>query len=266
MGAMDATGLRQPNRLKRDNAAGRVSFGATVTIHSTAVAEILSRVGLDWLWFDTEHTALTLDNVAAMLQATNGSNITSIIRVPWNDKTMIKQALDLGPDGLIIPEIRTRQEAEAAVRAMKYPPLGERGAGLGRAQCYGMRIGEYFASANDEVMMVAQIEHVTAVENIDAIVGVEGLDAVFIGALDLSGSMGRLGQTDDPEVEQAVQTVLASCQKAGVPCGVVALGPEAANRRANEGFTQLIVGIDVLYLHGAVSADLAQMTSAGGPA
>jgi 2-keto-3-deoxy-L-rhamnonate aldolase RhmA len=256
---MDATGLREPNRLKRDLAAGKVCLGATVTVASPALAEILSRVGLDWLWFDTEHTAMTLENVATMLAATNGSRISSIIRVPWNDKTMIKQALDLGPDGLIIPEIRTRAEAEAAIRAMKYPPLGERGAGLGRAQAYGMRMGEYMSSANDEVMMVAQIEHYTAVENIDDIVAVEGLDAVFIGALDLSGSMGRLGQTDDPEVEASVQKVFASCKKAGIPCGLVALGADAANRRIKEGFTQLIVGIDVVYLHGAVSAELAQI-------
>ena len=254
---MDATGLREPNRLKRDLAAGKVCLGATVTIHSPAMAEILSRVGLDWLWFDTEHTALTLENVATMLAATNGSRISSIIRVPWNDKTMIKKALDLGPEGLIIPEIRTRAETEAAIRAMKYPPLGERGAGLGRAQCYGMHMGEYMGSANDEVMMVAQIEHYTAVENIDDIVGAEGLDAVFIGALDLSGSMGRLGQTDDPEVEEGVQTVFAACRRAGIPCGLVALGADAANRRIKEGFTNLIVGIDVVYLHSAVSAELA---------
>jgi len=254
---MDATGLREPNRLKRDLAAGKVSCGATVTIASTAVAEILSRVGLDWLWFDTEHTALTLENVAMMLQACNGSRTSTIVRVPWNDKTMIKRALDLGPDGLIIPEIRTAEQAEAAIRAMKYPPRGERGAGLGRAQCYGMHMGEYFASADDEVMMIAQVEHFTAVENIDEIVSVDGVDSVFIGALDLSGSMGRLGQTDDPEVEDAVQKVLASCQRAGVSCGIVALGADAAKRRAAEGFTNLIVGIDVLYLHGAATAELA---------
>jgi 2-keto-3-deoxy-L-rhamnonate aldolase RhmA len=260
---VDATGQRVPNRLKRDLAAGRVSLGATITINSPAVVEILSRVGLDWLWIDTEHTALTLENVAAMLQATNGSNVSTVIRVPWNDKTMIKRALDLGPDGILVPLVNTRQEAEDAVRAMKYPPVGERGAGLGRAQAYGMHIGEYLQGANDEVLVMAQIEHVTAVENIDQIVGVEGLDAVMIGALDLSGSMGKLGQTDDPEVESAVQTVLASCQRAGVSCGIVALGPDAANSRIEQGFTSIIVGIDVLWVHGGAGATLAATTRPG---
>jgi 2-keto-3-deoxy-L-rhamnonate aldolase RhmA len=242
--------------MKRDLAAGKVSLGATLTIASPAIAEMLSRVGLDWLWIDTEHTAITLDNAVAMLQATNGADVSTVIRVPWNDKTLIKRALDIGPDGILVPLINTAEEAEAAVRAMKYPPVGERGAGLGRAQAYGMTMGEYLQTANDEVMFIAQIEHVTAIANIDEIVRVDGLDSVIIGALDLSGSMGLLGQTDHPDVEAAVQTVLASCKAAGVPCGIIAIGAESANRRIEQGFTSLIVGIDVLYVHGAASATL----------
>ncbi|MDQ1370521.1 MAG: 4-hydroxy-2-oxoheptanedioate aldolase [Acidimicrobiaceae bacterium] len=256
---MDATGQRPPNRMKRDLAAGKVSLGATITIASPAITEMLSRVGLDWLWIDTEHTAITLADAVAMLQVTNGSNVSTVIRVPWNDKTLIKRALDIGPDAILVPLINTAEEAEAAVQAMKYPPAGERGAGLGRAQAYGMQMGPYLQTANDEVMFIAQIEHVTAIEHIDEIVGVKGLDAAFVGALDLSGSMGKLGQTDDPEVEEAVQKVLASCKAAGVPCGIVALAPEVANQRIEQGFTFLIVAIDVLLVHGGASATLSQI-------
>jgi 2-keto-3-deoxy-L-rhamnonate aldolase RhmA len=256
---VDATGQRVPNRMKRELAAGNVCLGATITISSPAMAEILSRVGFDWLWIDEEHTALTLENVMTMLQATNGSNVSTVIRVPWNDKTLIKRAIDLGPDGILVPMINTRADAEASVRAMKYPPRGERGAGIGRAQCYGLRMGEYMQTADDEVMFIAQIEHVEAIANIDDIVRTEGLDSVMLGALDLSGSMGKLGQTDDPEVEAAVQKVLAACQAVGMPCGIVALGPEATNRRIAEGFTSIITGIDVLYIHGAAGAALAEV-------
>ena len=256
---MDATGQRTPNRMKRELAAGSVCLGATITIYSPAIAELLSRVGLDWLWIDTEHTALSLEEVSVILQATNGTDVSTVIRVPWNDKTLIKRAIDTGPDGILVPMINTAADAEAAVRAMKYPPAGERGAGIGRAQCYGMTIGEYMSTANDEVMFIAQIEHVEAVASIDEIVEVKGLDSVMIGALDLSGSMGKLGQTDDPEVEAAVQKVLASCTRAGIPCGIVALGPEATNRRIAEGFTSIITGIDVLWIHGAARAGLAEI-------
>jgi 2-keto-3-deoxy-L-rhamnonate aldolase RhmA len=256
---MDATGQRTPNRMKRELAAGNVCLGATITIYSPAIAELLSRVGLDWLWIDTEHTALSLEEVSVILQATNGTDVSTVIRVPWNDKTLIKRALDTGPDGILVPMINSAADAEAAVRAMKYPPRGERGAGIGRAQCYGMQMGEYLSTANDEVMFIAQIEHVEAIANIDEIVAVAGLDSVMIGALDLSGSMGKLGQTDDPEVEEAVQKVLAACQRVSLPCGIVALGPEATNRRIKQGFTSIITGIDVLWIHGAARAGLAEI-------
>ena len=91
---MDATGQRTPNRMKRELAAGNVCLGATITIYSPAIAELLSRVGLDWLWIDTEHTALSLEEVSVILQATNGTDVSTVIRVPWNDKTLIKRAID----------------------------------------------------------------------------------------------------------------------------------------------------------------------------
>jgi 2-keto-3-deoxy-L-rhamnonate aldolase RhmA len=256
---MNANGQPAPNRLKRDLAAGKVCLGATITINSPAVAEIMSHIGLDWLWFETEHSSLTLDNVLTMLQATNGADVSTVIRVPWNDKTMIKRALDLGPDGIIVPLVNTREEAEAAVRAMKYPPLGERGAGLARAQCYGLHMGEYMETANNEVTTIPMIEHIQAVENIDEILKVKGIDSVMVGSLDLSGSMGMLGQTGDPKVEGAIQKVLASCKKAKVPCGIITVAPEQANERIKQGFMNIIMGIDVLFLHSAARGAIAQI-------
>ncbi len=249
---MDARGQARPNTLKRDLAAGKVCLGATITMNSPTVAEFMSRVGFDWLWFETEHTSLSLEAVQTMLQATNGAEVSTIVRVPWNDKTMIKRALDLGVDGLILPLVNTAEEAEYAVRAMKYPPQGERGGGLARAQFYGGQMGKYLQSANDEVMTILMIEHIQAVQNIDAILRVKGVDTVMVGALDLSGSMGMLGRTDHPEVEGAIQRVLAACKKASVPCGIIALSPDAVRTRKEQGFRNFIVGIDVdIFLRAA---------------
>jgi 2-keto-3-deoxy-L-rhamnonate aldolase RhmA len=256
---VNGKGLREPNRLKRNLAAGKVCLGATLTMNSPVVAEILSHIGLDWLWFETEHSSLDDDIVLGMLQAANGADVSTVIRVPWNDKTMIKRALDLGPDGIILPLVNTREEAEYAVRAMKYPPMGERGAGLGRAQCYGMHMGEYLQTANDEVTTILMIEHIKAVENIEQIIAVKGVDSVMVGALDLSGSMGMLGQTADPKVEGAVQKVLAACKKAGMPCGIITVSPDQTNERIRQGFTNLIIGIDVLFLHGAATQALGKV-------
>jgi 2-keto-3-deoxy-L-rhamnonate aldolase RhmA len=253
---MDAKGQRAPNRLRQGLAAGRVCLGATIISGSPVVAELLSRVGFDWLWLEMEHTTVSEDGVLAMLQATNGAETSTVVRVPWNDKTMIKRAVDAGPDGILVPQVSTRAEAEAAVRAMKYPPVGERGAGLARAQAYGLAMGEYYASANTDILTLLMIEHIDGVRNIAEILAVPGVDTVMIGALDLSGSMGLLGQTEHPSVEEAIQKVLAACKAAGKPCGIVALDQDHANRRIAEGFTNIIVAIDVLMLIGASKATL----------
>ncbi len=259
---MNSKGLREPNRLKRDLKAGKVCIGATITMNNPVVAEIMSHIGLDWLWFETEHSALSEENVLSMLQATNGADVSTMVRVPWNDKTLIKRYLDAGPDGIIVPLVNTRAEAEQAVRAMKYPPLGERGAGLSRAQAYGLHMSEYMATANDEVMLTLMIEHVQAVNNIDEILSVPGIDSVMVGALDLSGSMGLLGQTGDPRVEEAIQKVLAASKRNNVPCGIITVSPEQANQRIDQGFTHMIIGIDVLYMVGAISGALGQVRRA----
>ena len=247
---MNAKGERNPNRLKRDLESGKVCIGATITLNSPEIAELLSHMGFDWLWFETEHTSLSVENALRMQQVTNGTDISTVVRVPWNDKTMIKRVLDTGPDGVIIPLVNSKEEAECAVRAMKYPPWGERGAGLSRAQCYGMRMEEYIKTANEEVTTILMIEHIKAVENIEAILSVKGVDSVMVGALDLSGSMGLLGQTSHPSVEEAIQRVLSASKKAKMPCGIITVSPDQANERIRQGFTNIILGIDILYILG----------------
>jgi 2-keto-3-deoxy-L-rhamnonate aldolase RhmA len=256
---MNANGQREPNRLKRDLAAGRACIGATITMNNPVVSEILSHVGFDWLWLETEHTATGVEGVLTMLQTTNGADVSTAVRVPWNDKTMIKRVLETGPDAVIVPLVNTREEAEYAVRAMKYPPLGERGAGLSRAQCYGLHMDEYIRTANDEVLTILMIEHAQAVENIEEILRVPGVDAIMIGALDLSGSMGMLGQTGHPDVEAAIQTVLAASKRAGMPCGIITVSAEQANQRIEQGFRLMIVGLDVLFLIGSAKSTLDQV-------
>ena len=256
----DAKGQRpQPVRLKLELARRTASLGATIISGSPVAAELLARVGFDWLWLEMEHTTVSEDGVLAMLQATNGADSSTVVRVPWNDKTMIKRAVDAGPDGILVPQINTREEAEAAVLAMKYPPVGERGAGLARAQAYGLAMGEYYKNANSDVLTLLMIEHIDGVRNIAEILAVPGVNSVMIGALDLSGSMGLLGQTDHPSVEEAIQQVLAACKSAGKPCGIVALDPDQANRRIEQGFTNIIVAIDVLMLIGASTATLGKI-------
>lgn len=245
---MNGDGLRNPNKLKRALNEGKVCLGATITMSNPVVSEIMSHLDYDWLWIEAEHTPMSDESILAMLQSANGSNVTMIVRVPWNDKTMIKRILDTGPDGIIVPLVRTKEDAEEAVKAMKYPPVGERGAGLARAQCYGLHMGEYMASANEEVMTILMIEHIEAVNNIEEILDVKGIDSVMVGALDLSGSMGILGQMGEPKLEEAIQKVLAACKKKGMSCGIIAFDPNQAKERIKQGFTNIVIGMDVVYL------------------
>jgi 2-keto-3-deoxy-L-rhamnonate aldolase RhmA len=252
---MNAKGLKEPNKLKRELAAGKCCIGAMITVNSPIVAELFSRVGFDWLWFEMEHSALGVEAVQTMLMATNGAEISTIVRVPWNDPTIIKRVIDTGPDGILIPLVNTRAEAESAVQAMKYPPVGKRGAGLARAQGYGLTSAEYMRSANDEVLTMLMIEHIQAVENIDEILKVEGVDAIMIGSLDLSGSLGLLGQTSHPDVEAAIQKVLRACQRVNISCGILALDAEQANMRIHN----IILSLDVLTLTLGAKAALSKV-------
>ncbi|MDD3415555.1 MAG: aldolase/citrate lyase family protein [Lachnospiraceae bacterium] len=256
---MNAKGLREPNKLKNKLKAGEVCYGATITMSNPVVSEIMSHLEYDWLWFEMEHTVMSEESVLAMLQATNGSEVTTVVRVPWNDKTMIKRILDTGTDGILVPLIRTKSDAEDAVRAIKYPPLGERGAGVARAQCYGLHIDEYMSTANEEVLTILMIEHIDAVNNIEEILSVPGVDSVMIGALDLSGSMGILGQTNDPKLEEAIQKVLKASKKFGISCGIVAFDPKQAKERIKQGFTNIAAGMDVLFLSSAAKNILEQV-------
>ncbi len=256
---MNAKGLREPNKLLRKLRNGEVCYGATISMSCPVVSEILSHLDFDWLWIETEHTTMSEESVLALLQATNGADVTTIVRVPWNDKTMIKRILDTGTDGIIVPLIRTKQDAEDAVRAMKYPPDGERGGGLARAQAYGLHMGEYMAEANEEVMTILMIEHIDAVNNIEEILSVKGVDCLMIGGLDLSGSMGILGQMDDPRIEEAIQKVLQASKKADIPCGIVAFDPTQAKERVSQGFLNIAAGMDVLFLSSAAGGLLTQL-------
>jgi len=234
------------NTLKRDLKAGKACLGTVVTLSCPTVAEIFAMAGYDFIWYDLEHTPMSLETLALMLQSAGAYSATPVVRVPGNDEVMIKRVLDLGTQAIIVPLVNTADQARVGVRALKYPPLGVRGAGLGRAQGYGEGYsGDYFKNANDETMFIAQIEHIEAVRNIDAILAVEGVDAVLLGPLDMSGSMGLLGQTSHPEVEAAEVRVLETCRRAGKPAGIMTMSPEQATQRIRQGYRLIGMGIDV---------------------
>ncbi len=231
------------SRLKR----GETLLGTLVTLSSPEVAEILAEAGFDWLFIDMEHSPLDVREAQSILQAV-GEKCACFLRVPLNDEIWIKKALDIGASGLIIPQVNSRQEAERAVRFCKYSPLGSRGVGVARAQGYGARLQDYLDSANDEIAVIVQAEHMDSVSRIEEIVGVSGIDAVLVGPYDLSASMGKIGNVTDAEVQAAIARVKVTCTSAHMPIGIFTATAEAAKPFMNEGYSLIAVGIDTLFL------------------
>jgi 4-hydroxy-2-oxoheptanedioate aldolase len=248
------------NRVKEMLQAGKVTIGPIVQIPSGPVASLLSRSGFDWLWIDMEHGGITIETAQLMIDATKGSPTIPLVRIPWNHHWLAKPVLDAGAMGVITPLVNTKEEAASSVAALRYPPEGVRGFGPSFAAArWGLTVPEYAKAANREILAIVQIEDIEAVNRIDEILSVPGVDLVFIGMFDLSGSMGLLGQTSHPKVEEAAQRVLAAAKKSRVPAGIIALAPDEINRRIAEGFQFIAVSTDALLLTSAARGLIGQI-------
>jgi len=234
---------------------GKPLVGTLLTMGLPTVAESLSRCGFDWLWIDMEHAPLSLDLTQQLLQAKD-KQCPAFVRIPANDEVWIKHILDLGAEGIIVPQVKTKEEAQKAVAASKYPPAGTRSVGIARAHGYGMDFADYVQDANEKLIVILQIEHQVGVQNIDSILQTEGVDAIIIGPYDLSGSFGKLGQISDPEIQDAIEAVRNACQKRKMPVGIFALLPEQGRTYIRKGYQLLALGIDVHFMWSGARAGL----------
>lgn len=238
--------------------SGELLFGTDLTLASPEVAEVLTGVGFDWLFLDAEHAPLQAIHIQRILQAA-GPGMPCLVRLPASDELAIKRALDTGAAGIIAPMVNSAEHARQVVRFARYPPLGNRGVGIGRAHGYGLRFQEYVQTANENIAVIVQVEHIQAVENIEAILQVQGLDAVLLGPYDLSASLGRLGQVEHPEVTSAIQHVTAACRQTGLPLGVFGVSAEAVKPYIRQGYTLIVAGVDTILLGLAARQLLAQL-------
>ncbi len=235
--------------------AGKRLLGTLVSIASAQSVEILSQAGFDWLFIDGEHAPLSDADIQYIVQA--AAPLSCLVRVHSLDEIAIKKALDSGANGIIVPQINTAEQAAQAVAYAKYPPMGQRGVGIARAQGYGFAFQEYIEQANDNVVVVVQAEHAQAVENIEAIAATPGVDGVFIGPYDLSASLGKMGQLDDPVVVAAIDRISEACVTAEVKLGVFSTTSDAALPYIQRGFTLITAGTDTLLL-GQAGRDMAE--------
>lgn len=237
-------------QLLRDESRARGLVGMWVSSGSRTNAEICAGSGLDWLLIDGEHTPLSLDSIQAQLQTVAAYPVTPVVRVPFNDRVLIKQYLDLGTQNLLVPMVNTAEQAADAVASAYYPPQGARGVGSALARgARWNRIDNYLTRANEElVSVVVQIETMEAVENAEAIASVEGVDAIFVGPSDLAASMGLIGQQAHPDVVAQVHRAIEAGRRAGKPVGINAFDPALANAYLDAGIDFILVGADVALL------------------
>ena len=231
-----------------------------LTTASAEVAEIVGAAGWDWLLLDLEHGSLGINAVPGVLRAVR-PGVPVLARISHLERHAIAAALDAGCDGVVVPQVNSVAEARQAIAWAKYPPVGQRSVGLSRAQGYGSRLTETIATANRRTVLVVQIEHRDAVAVVEEIAALPGLDGVLVGPYDLSGSFGKLGQVDDPEVLAAMQRTREACLARGVPCGLFVAGTEAAAREVASGWSFLLISTDLQHLASAVRGTLEAMAA-----
>ena len=224
---------------------GEPSVGTWLTLPDPIAARMMARVGFDWLTVELEHAPTSFETAATSFAIIAASGPVPLARVPWNSGENIKRVLDTGAFGIVVPMVNSRAEAEAAVAAARYAPLGERTIG-GQLHAINFECdpATYYARANDEILVVLMAEHVKAIEEADEIFGVPGIDVVFIGPNDLTHSMGIAPcfECDNKEFTDALDHILKICRKHGIAPGIHVADEAAAQRRIAQGFQFVAVG------------------------
>ena len=233
------------NRLQN----GDTLIGTLISLPSPEVAELMALSGFDWLFIDGEHGPMDVLTCQRMLQAVGG-RVPSLVRVPGVSDEWIKKTLDIGADGVIIPKVSSAKAAQQVVQSAKYPTQGQRGVGAARAHGYGLHFQVYLSRANEDLMVVLQIEDKLGVAEIEAITDIAGVDVVFIGPYDLSASLGLTGQVDHPEVISAIGQVEAVCKAKGIPMGFFGMTPESVQPSIDKGYQLIACGTDTGVLAG----------------
>ena len=239
------------NHVKAKLRRGEPSFGVWLNASTPQQARLLARLGFDWALVDMEHGAynptLMADIVASIADA--GTACAPLVRVPHNGVEWFKWALDAGAWGVVVPMVNTAEEAQQAVSWAKYPPVGTRSIGgtFARLAFGTTDAADYARIANDEILVILQIESIQALHNLDAILGVTGVDVAFVGPNDLHAALGlpASNEGDEPEFVKALDQIKAGARQHNVALGIFTSGGDAAAQRVREGFQMLSVTTDL---------------------
>jgi 2-keto-3-deoxy-L-rhamnonate aldolase RhmA len=237
--------------------AGQSSLGCFLGLGSPNVAELMSHAGFDWLVIETEHSALDSIQIERMLMAVNGAETVPLVRLPSSDVVYIQRSLDIGGMGIVVPLVKTVEEAQTIVRATRYPPQGTRGFGPLRAAHYMFDSKDYFYRANENLLVVLIVETKEAADQLENIAAVPGVDALFLGPFDLCLSLG-LDPMKQPhaEVERVIERMLTIGRHSSVAMGIHAMNPDQLLARQAQGFRMISYSTDYMMLADAARAGL----------
>ncbi len=233
---------------QRLRSAREPSFGTWVSSSSLVAVDALRGLGFDWLMVDTEHAPVNPETLAAMVALLQGSGPTPFVRVGNIDQYLVKQALDAGAHGILVPLVSSEAQARAVVSYAKYPPEGIRGAAAAAASRYGRELATYLRTANAETTVGVQIETREALEHLEAIAAVPGVDLLFVGPTDLTLSLGLLDDRTNPKVRDAMRTVVATCERHGKIPGTLVVSLEEKKAAVDLGFRFISLASDIRFL------------------
>jgi 4-hydroxy-2-oxoheptanedioate aldolase len=248
------------NRVKQLWREGKPAVGGFLSIPSGFAAEVMAHTGLDWLCIDMQHGCIDYSDAVPMLTAISTTAVTPLVRVPWNEPSMIMKVLDAGAYGVIVPMVSNRAEAERAVAACRYPPAGIRSNGPNRALLYGG--ADYQKNADREMLCIAMIETAEGIAKMDEIISTPGLDAVYIGPTDLALSLGLapVMDNDDPKHVATVNQILETCRKHKVVAAMHTTSAKYTQRYIDQGFGMVMLINDRVAMMNYVKAEVSKLT------
>ena len=238
-----------------------ISLGSWVTINHPSIVEIMADSGFDWLCIDMEHSVTDYFEAQLLISAIQSKGLKAFIRVGENNARIIKRVLDAGADGIIVPSVNSKFDAEKAISAVFYPPRGKRGVGLARAQGYGFDFENYRDRKAKEITLIAQVEHINAINELEGIIETDGISGTIIGPYDLSGSMGKPGKYNDEDVKNALLKYETIAQQHDKLMGYHIIEPDhkLVVDKIDKGYNFIAFSLDTLFLGALARNEMAQL-------
>lgn len=241
---------KNSKELKTKLKNGKLTLGSWITIGHPIVAEVMARSGFEWLTIDMEHSAITLDVAQNLIRTIELNDCIPLVRVSENNPQLIKRVMDTGAHGVIVPMVNSRSDAEKAVNAVKYPPVGVRGVGLARAQDYGFNFEGYKKWLEKDSIIIVQIEHIDAVKNLKDILTTKDVDGFIVGPYDISGSIGIPGDFKNPKFKREIEKIMKISKETKKTAGFHVIPPDSSEvaEIINFGYRFVAISLDTLIL------------------